>query len=72
MLAKCDEAVKRFDIGLESLTPERLDSAAPFSPSNNPKETVRSLMTVVAFHQAYHVGQMGVLRRIIGKPGAIA
>jgi len=25
-----------------------------------------------AFHEAYHVGQLGVLRRQLGKPGAIA
>lgn len=72
MLTKCDEAVNRFEAGLGSLTHERLDLPAPFSPTQNPNETVRSLLATVAFHQAYHVGQMGVLRRIIGKAGAIA
>jgi len=72
MVSACDEAVKRFECGLGSLTPERLDRPAPFSPTQNPDETVRSLLTIVAFHQAYHVGQTGVLRRIVGKPGAIA
>ena len=72
MLSRCDEAVNRFEVGLSSLTPTRLDEPAPFSPTQNPNETVRSLLTVVAFHQAYHVGQTGVLRRIIGKSGAIA
>jgi len=72
LMSKCEEAVKRFDDGLASLSLEKLDSAAPFSPSQNPNETVRSLLAIVAFHQAYHVGQTGVLRRIAGKPGAIA
>ncbi len=72
MLASCEEAANRFDAGLASLTPERLDAPAPFSPSQNPKETVRSLLTLVAFHQAYHVGQTGIMRRIVGKPRAIA
>jgi uncharacterized damage-inducible protein DinB len=72
MLGKCDEAVNRFEVGLASLTHERLDLPAPFSPTKNPNETVRSLLATVAFHQAYHVGQTGVLRRIIGKTGAIA
>ncbi len=72
MVSACDEAVKRFETGLGSLTPEQLDRPAPFSPTRNPNETVRSLLTIVAFHQAYHVGQTGVLRRIVGKPGAIA
>ncbi|MGZ4814654.1 MAG: DinB family protein [Terriglobales bacterium] len=72
MLSKCDEAVNRFEAGLETLTHERLDLPAPFSPTQNPNETVRSLLATVAFHQAYHAGQTGVLRRIIGKPGTIA
>jgi hypothetical protein len=28
-------------------------------------------LTTVAFHEAYHVGQTGILRRIAGKDGAI-
>lgn len=71
LLAALDQAVTRFDAGLAKLTPETLDEKAPFSPSNNPEETVRSVMGVVLFHQAYHAGQTGILRRIVGKPGAI-
>jgi uncharacterized damage-inducible protein DinB len=32
---------------------------------------VRSLLSLVMFHQAYHVGQSGLLRRIAGKEGKI-
>ena len=71
LLAGFDQAVERFEAGLGTLTPEQLDEKAPFSPSNNPDETVRSLLVLLAFHQAYHSGQLGVLRRIAGKPGAI-
>ncbi len=28
-------------------------------------------LTFYAFHEAYHIGQIGILRRIIGKEGAI-
>jgi uncharacterized damage-inducible protein DinB len=66
-----NEAFARFDAGLASLSSEALDAKSPFSPSNNPDETIRSLMTTVLFHQAYHAGQTGVLRRVTGKPGAI-
>jgi hypothetical protein len=72
ILAACDEATRRLEAGLSRLSPEQLDAPAPFSPSKNPNETVRSLLGVVTFHQAYHSGQLGLLRRIIGKPGAIA
>ncbi|HTV16892.1 MAG TPA: DinB family protein [Acidobacteriaceae bacterium] len=71
LLTAWDEASRRVDAGLARLTAERLDQPAPFSPRNNPKETVRSLLTIVLFHQAYHVGQTGVLRRIAGREGAI-
>lgn len=29
------------------------------------------LLTTLAFHQAYHVGQLGLARRVAGLPGAI-
>lgn len=55
---------------VSELTPQQLAQRAPFSPSNNPKETVGSLLAVFAFHDAYHTGQTGVLRRIVGKAPA--
>ncbi|MGH9512915.1 MAG: DinB family protein [Terriglobales bacterium] len=72
LLAAWDKAGDRIDAGLENLTPEMLDAPAPFSPSKNPNETVRTLLAVMSFHQAYHAGQLGILRRLAGKKGAIA
>jgi hypothetical protein len=34
--------------------------------------TVGDLLTTLCFHEAYHVGQFGLLRRLLGKDGAIA
>jgi uncharacterized damage-inducible protein DinB len=65
-------AAERIDVGLADLTSEALDAPAPASPNNDPDETVRSLLALVSFHQAYHAGQTGLLRRIAGKDGAIA
>lgn len=28
-----------------------------------------SLIAAIVFHEGYHSGQMGILRRVIGKPG---
>ena len=56
---------------LQAVTPERMAEPAPFSPGNNPDETVGTLLALFAFHEAYHVGQTGVLRRVCGHPGAI-
>ncbi|HYH81427.1 MAG TPA: DinB family protein [Longimicrobium sp.] len=69
--AAWDTVSERWDTGLGELPADALDQPAPFSPSDNPDETVRSLISTVAFHQAYHAGQTGVLRRIAGKDGAI-
>jgi uncharacterized damage-inducible protein DinB len=56
---------------LPDLTQERLDEPAPFSPGNDPDETVGSLLAGLAFHESYHCGQLGVLRRLLGKESFI-
>jgi uncharacterized damage-inducible protein DinB len=71
LLAAWNQASERVDAGLAGLDPDILDQPVPHSPSGNPEETVRSLITTVMFHQAYHAGQTGVLRRIAGREGAI-
>jgi hypothetical protein len=67
-----DESCARFDAGLAALPEDRLTERVPNSPTNNPDETMGSLLATLLFHQAYHSGQLGVLRRIAGKPGAIS
>jgi hypothetical protein len=71
LTAAWNQAADRVDAGLAELSGDVLDGPAPFSPTDNPDETVRSLVNTVLFHQAYHAGQLGLLRRIAGKPGAI-
>ena len=56
---------------LAAMSAEELAAPAPGSPTGNPNETLGSLAAVTVFHQAYHVGQTGLLRRLIGMPGAI-
>jgi len=57
--------------GIGNLAPERWAEPAPYSPGNNPEETLGTLLHLIAFHQAYHVGQLGLGRRLLGKTGAI-
>lgn len=71
LMSAWEETTRRFDAGLAGLTAEDLDRPSPVSPSNDPKETVRSILSTVLFHQAYHSGQTGILRRLAGKEGAI-
>ncbi len=56
---------------IAALTPEQLAAKAPFSPGNNPEETVGTLLAGLIFHEAYHIGQTGVLRRIAGHAGVL-
>jgi uncharacterized damage-inducible protein DinB len=36
-----------------------------------PDETVGSQLATFVFHESYHVGQTGLLRRLAGKPGVV-
>jgi DinB superfamily len=71
LLAAWNETVDRVDAGLAALSPEVLDRPAPFSPGGDPNETIGTLVSTVLFHQTYHAGQLGLLRRVAGKEGAI-
>jgi uncharacterized damage-inducible protein DinB len=73
-----DDLKRRFDAlgpalaaALERATPEHLSNKAPLSPSDNPDETIGSLLASIAFHEAYHLGQTGLARRLLGMQGAI-
>jgi uncharacterized damage-inducible protein DinB len=57
--------------GLRVLTPAEAAKPAPFSPTDNPDETVGTLLALSVFHEAYHAGQIGILRRMSGKAGLI-
>lgn len=56
--------------GLASLTEEMLDHelpATPISRSGIFNNTIRDTWTFLNLHQAYHVGQIGILRKAFGK-----
>jgi hypothetical protein len=53
-----------------TLEDRALDGPAPFSPSGNPM-SLGDLLSRIAFHEAYHVGQLGLARRLLGKIGAV-
>jgi len=57
--------------GLAQASDETMAKPAPFSPTNNPDETIGSLLAAFAFHEAYHAGQLGLLRRLNGHAGAL-
>jgi uncharacterized damage-inducible protein DinB len=71
LMAAWDECSRRVEAGLSALDPATLQRPAPRSPSNDPNETIGSLLSTISWHQAYHAGQTGLLRRAAGRQGAI-
>lgn len=57
--------------GLSSLAPEDMEAKAPMSFFKGDEETVGSALAAFLFHESYHIGQTGVLRRVAGKAGAV-
>jgi uncharacterized damage-inducible protein DinB len=56
---------------LRAVTPAAWAKPAPFSPTGNKNESLGSLVATLVFHESYHAGQIGLLRRLVGKPGVI-
>jgi uncharacterized damage-inducible protein DinB len=59
---------------LDAMTEEDLAMELEQSAFPVPVEvhTLGSLLTFLLFHESYHVGQLGIVRRTLGKPGVIA
>lgn len=67
MLADLEETLQRIRRGLERLAPEELD----LKHEDGAKRPRGAQLHFFHFHEAYHAGQLGLLRRMAGKAGAI-
>jgi uncharacterized damage-inducible protein DinB len=67
MLKDFDATQERLHAGLERLTPEAFAEKA----SPEAKRPRGEQLFFLQFHEAYHAGQLGLLRRLAGKAGAI-
>jgi hypothetical protein len=56
---------------INGMTSEIMAMKPPRPFTGDPNETVGSNLATLVFHECYHVGQTGVLRRVVGKPGVI-
>ena len=56
----------------ESLTQEQLSESDEANDVEWQQQPLGDKLIFLQFHEAYHIGQVGLLRRIIGKEGAIA
>jgi hypothetical protein len=45
----------------------------PLPPDRNPfrLDSLGEMLAAFSFHESYHAGQTGILRRVLGRPGAI-
>ena len=71
LLALLSASQKTLPDAVAAMSDASLAAAAP-QPSMPGVTTVGSLLAGLAFHEAYHVGQTGILRRLLGLEGAIA
>ena len=70
LLSAWAQGARRFDEGLGALTSDDLKRSQDFF-GRGAQRTLRAYLSFVMFHQAYHAGQTGVVRRVVGKAGAI-
>lgn len=64
-LASFEEVSTTMYDALANATPEMLSAEAPFPVPTG--STMGDMMAFLAHHEAYHIGQIGILRRIFGK-----
>lgn len=67
LLAGFETTQERIRSGLAAVSAERL--TALHTPESRRPRGLQ--LHFLQFHEAYHIGQIGLMRRIVGKPGAI-
>ena len=68
-----DDSQRQLIPALTGLTDEALNSDVPEKFRRPPLSgSLGDALTRLHYHESYHNGQIGLLRRIAGKPGAIA
>src|SRR4051812_11934255 len=56
---------------LKTLPDTALSAKSPFGSPAGPDATLAEALAAMVFHESYHSGQLGLLRRVCGKKGAI-
>jgi uncharacterized damage-inducible protein DinB len=71
-LKNCFNALQsELEEGVRSLSADKLLEPASLRPGGDSKDTVGSVLATVFWHEAYHAGQLGIIRRVVGKEGVI-
>jgi len=72
ILATYNRSQEPLTAAIAGLDAGRLAAVVPHPVRPDTTVPLEIALGLFAFHEAYHVGQTGVLRRVIGKPGVIA
>jgi uncharacterized damage-inducible protein DinB len=71
LLTAVETSQERIQAQLERLDDAALARVLPESPFGREQETVETMLAALIFHEAYHAGQMGLLRRLAGLEGTV-
>ncbi len=55
------------EAGLDAFDPARFAEEVSWVPGGERKEPLGKMLPGLIFHEAYHAGQIGIIRRLIGK-----
>ena len=65
-----DRATDLLKSRLPELSEDQLDAASP-REFPVPDRSLRGALAFLSYHEAYHIGQMGLLRKVLGYPGLV-
>lgn len=71
LMATFDRSQPILTTAIERLSEERIAAKAGFGSPAGPDATLAQAISAMIFHESYHCGQLGLLRRVLGKKGAI-
>ncbi len=61
---------EKLKAAMEVTTETRLSAPAPFA-TPSPDKTVRGVFAFLVFHEGYHIGQVGYILKLLGRPGLV-
>lgn len=71
LLAALDRSQPLMIAGMKRISETALAAKAPINSPAGAEASYADALAAMVFHESYHVGQLGLLRRVCGKKGAI-
>lgn len=71
LLTAYDKIHEVWIAALNEMTDDKLSAKAPSASGKSTDKTIGSLLSELSFHEAYHIGQLGLLRKVYGLAGPV-